>query len=72
MRAMTVKNARESLKAVGVSGFAAEMGISVVDAKHVANYVELPDVSEEGLVLLAEATVDGVTIGAGNRRLYTA
>lgn len=69
MKAIAVKSARESIKAVGISAFAVEMGISNEDAEHVAKYVNNTNVTGDSLVLLSEAVIDGVKFGAGNRKL---
>jgi hypothetical protein len=72
MRAITVETARKSIKEVGVPAFAAEMGISHEDAEYVAKYVDNTNVTDDSLVLLSEAVIDGVKFGAGNRKLCTA
>lgn len=69
MKALSVKDARKVFAATDVSGFAAEMGISISDANAVKAYINRTEVSGDGLVILEETIIDGEKIGAGNIRL---
>lgn len=66
MKMMLVKDAREAFAGTNLKGFAAEMGISTVDAQSVESYINHEDVPGDSFVILEETIINGVKMGAGN------